>query len=182
MVFLWTTSVDDMLGKLSMNQKSSTNDITQLPVRNRCTGKTFIVHITIQMSAKNTCFGLLICLTCNELALLVQISLILQLSWKGGEGSTKPQTLPKNKIAKMLTAMSLGTQIIWQFCLKVIALNHELYYLHFAQCACNLLHEAWKCWTQKGFCYILTWLPGGPWTFIFAFLSNNFFCSDHLYA
>ena len=101
---------------------------------------------------------------------------------KGGKGSTKPQTLPKNKIAKMLTAMSLGTQIIWQFCLKVIALNHELYYLHFAQCACNLLHEAWKCWTQKGFCYILTWLPGGPWTFIFEFLSINFFCSDHLYA
>ena len=100
---------------------------------------------------------------------------------KRGKGSTKPQTLPKNKIAKMLT-MSMDTQIIWQFCLKVIALNHELYYLHFAQCACNLLHEAWKCWTQKGFCYILTWLPGGPWTFIFAFFSNNFFCSDHLYA
>ena len=100
---------------------------------------------------------------------------------KGRKGSTKAHTLPKNKIAKMLT-MSLGSQIIWQFCLKVIALNHELYYMHFAQCACNLLHEAWKCWTQKGFCYILTWLPGGPWTFIFAFLSTNFFCSDHLYA
>ena len=65
MVFLWTTSVDDMLGKLSMNQRSSTNDITQLPVRNRCTGKTFIVYITIQMSAKDTGFGLLICLTCK---------------------------------------------------------------------------------------------------------------------
>ena len=100
---------------------------------------------------------------------------------KGRKGSTKAHTLPKNKIAKMLT-MSLGSQIIWQFCLKVIALNHELYYMHFAQCAGNLLHEAWKCWTQKGFCYILTWLPGGPWTFIFAFLSTNFFCSDHLYA
>ena len=182
MVFLSTTSVDDMLGKLSMNQRSSTNDITQLPVRNRCTGKTFIVYIS-----KYKWF--------QKAHVLDFLSVWLAMSWrflsrsvrffncneKGGKGSTKPQTLPKNKIAKMLT-MSMDTQIIWQFCLKVIALNHELYYLHFAQCACNLLHEAWKCWTQKGFCYILTWLPGGPWTFIFAFFSNNFFCSDHLYA
>ena len=74
MVFLWTTSLDDMLGKLSMNQRSSTNDITQLPVRNRCTGKTFIVYITIQMSGKKHVLDFQSVWLANELALLVQIS------------------------------------------------------------------------------------------------------------
>ena len=97
MVFLWTTSVDDMLGKLSMNQISSTNDITQLPVRNRCTGKTFIVYVTIQECKKHMFWTF----NPSNLQWVVASSPdqldFIQLSWKGRERLNKATNIAKEQ-------------------------------------------------------------------------------------